>query len=222
MSGFLVFIFRLKDVMNKVQVMLNKEITILIHGFNKKQSDMSYLEAGLKAAGFAVFSVNLPTTFGSLEQCRNAFSEQVKEIVDEYEVVNYVAHSMGGLITRAYIDSVQQNNVGKCVFIATPHKGSRLAAIAAGIPLYARIFRPVSDLLPNLQYRSFTANNSFKIAVIAGSSNDSIIGRLFLPDDSDGRVEIASVKSNDMDEFIVLPYNHHNIHKNSETLAVVA
>ncbi len=200
---------------------MKKEITILIHGFRKNNSDMSYLETGLKAAGFAVLSVKLPTTFGSLAQCRNALYRQINEIVQEFDVVNYVAHSMGGLITRAYIDSVEKNNVGKCVFIATPHNGSRLATIAGLIPLYSRVFRPIRDLLPNLQYRSFAENKRFKIGVIAGSRNESMIGRLFLPDDSDGRVEISSVKSNDMDELIILPYNHHNIHKNRETLVAV-
>lgn len=200
---------------------MRKEITILVHGFNKSQSDMAYLEAGLKASGFTVLSVNLPTTFASLEQCRNSLAEQIKEVVEEYEVVNYVAHSMGGLISRAFIASVQQNNVGKCVFIATPHKGSKLAAIATAIPLYSNIFKPVKDLLPNLKYSSFASRKGFKIGLIAGSRNEGVIGRLFLPAESDGRVEISSVKSKDMDEFIILPYRHNKIHKNRETLAAV-
>jgi len=200
---------------------VSKEVTILVHGFNKNMSDMSYLETGLKVAGFNVVTVNLPTTFGSLEQCRHALDLQIKDIVNEADVVNYVAHSMGGLITRSFIDSAQQQNVGRCVFIATPHGGSKLAAIANFIPWYAAVFKPITDLLPNLTYRSFKSNKHFKIGLIAGSKNEGIIGRLFLSNASDSRVEISSVKTQDMDELIIMPFSHSKIHHQYETLVAV-
>lgn len=198
-----------------------KEVTILVHGFNKSSSDMSYLEAGLKSAGFDVISVSLPTTFSTLEQCRNSLYLQIKEVVDEVDVVNFVAHSMGGLITRSFIDFEDQKNVGKCIFIATPHNGSKLASIANYIPLYSAVFKPIRDLLPSLKHKSFGSNKTFKIGAIAGNKNKDVIGRLFLSDKSDGRVEISSVITNDIDELIILPYNHNKIHHKRETLIAV-
>ncbi|NRA56179.1 MAG: hypothetical protein HRU23_18720 [Gammaproteobacteria bacterium] len=200
---------------------MSTEITILVHGFNKNISDMAYLETGLKQAGFDVFAVNLPARFGSLEQCRNALYHQIKDIVHGVDVVNYVAHSMGGLITRSLIASIKQQNVGHCVFIATPHGGSKLAAIANCIPLYATVFKPITNLLPNLKYPTFTSHHNFKIGLIAGSHNQGLIGRLFLSNASDGRVEISAVKTPDMDEFKILHYSHTKIHHSNETLIAV-
>lgn len=200
---------------------MKREVTVLIHGFNKSKSDMLYIEAGLKSAGFEVLSVSLPTTFCSLEQCCNSLFLQIKEIVDSADMVNYVAHSMGGLITRYFIDSMGQTNVGKCVFIATPHGGSKLASIASFIPLYSTIFKPIKDLIPGLSYRDFGSDKNFKIGVIAGCQNDGIIGRLFMSRQSDGRVEISAVKTNDMDDFVIVPYGHSDIHHNSKTLLLV-
>lgn len=182
---------------------------------------MSYVEAGLKSAGFEVLAVSLPTTFCSLEQCRNSLYLQIKEIVDNADTVNYVAHSMGGLITRSFIDFVGQTNVGKCVFIATPHGGSKLASIASGIPFYSAIFKPIKDLETGLRYISFKSPKKFKIGVIAGCKNNGVIGRLFMSKESDGRVEVISVKANDMDDFVIVPFGHANIHQNNETLLLV-
>ncbi|PID41975.1 MAG: hypothetical protein CSB48_12610 [Proteobacteria bacterium] len=200
---------------------MKKEITVLVHGFNKDKSDMVYLESGLKSAGFDVLSVNLPTTFGSLEQCRNSLFLQTREILNGVELVNYVAHSMGGLITRSFIDFIGQENVGKCVFIATPHGGSRLALMADCIPLYSTLFKPVKNLLPNLSYRSFGSDKKFRIGVIAGCRNDGLIGKLFMPEESDGRVEVSSAKASDMDDFVIVPYGHASIHHERQTLGLV-
>ncbi len=122
---------------------MNTTLTILIHGFNKGSRDMAFLEKGLQKSGFETFSVDLPTRFGTMEQCREALDRQITGRIRKYQVVYYVAHSMGGLITRDYLSRIQQDKVGKCVFIATPHHGSRLAGIAGRIPFFSRIFKTV-------------------------------------------------------------------------------
>jgi len=200
---------------------VTSRVTILVHGFNKNKSDMAYLEKGLRQAGHEVFSVNLPTTFCSLEECRNSMFLQINEIIKNAAIVNYVAHSMGGLITRSFIEKEKQCNVGNCVFIATPHNGSKLAKIADFIPLYSTVFKPIKDLLPNLNFRAFDSNKHFKIGVIAGSQNEGVIGKLFLPEENDGRVEVSSVKTTDMDDFVILPYGHADIHHKEDTLVLV-
>ncbi len=126
---------------------------------------------------------------------------------------------MGGLITRKYIKSINQDNVSKCVFIATPHNGSKLAEIANHIPFYSRIFRPIEGLLPNsIQYN---LNKDIKIGLIAGDKNKGIIGKLFLLDKSDGRVEVSSVETQDASEMVVLHFGHKEIHQQHETLLLV-
>lgn len=144
---------------------MTKEITVLVHGFSKNKSDMRFLESGLSSSGFEVFVVSLPTTFSSLEQCSKSLFLQIKDIVDEYEVVNFVAHSMGGLITRSFIEHIGQEKIGKCVFIATPHSGSSLASFASLIPLYQDIFKPIKDLLPSSGCSFFYPEKNLKLVL---------------------------------------------------------
>ncbi len=179
---------------------------------------MAFLEKGLGESGFETVSVNLPTRFGTMEQCRDALDRQITGRARTYQVVNYVAHSMGGLITRDYLNHVCQDNVGRCVFIATPHRGSKLAGIAGRFPFYSRIFKTVSPIMPRSGYVPPELPAGVSLGLIAGNRNAHLLGKLFLPSESDGRVEVASVRSPDACEFRVLPYAHKEIHHCQETL----
>ncbi len=179
---------------------------------------MSFLEKGLRESGFETCSVNLPTRFGSLEECRCSLHDQIGKLVREYSSVNYVAHSMGGLITREYINHTGQENVGKCVFIATPHRASQLAGIAGRIPFYSRIFKTVHPILPGSGYDPPGMPEGVRLGLIAGRRNGHLLGRLFLPAESDGRIKVSSVRSGDADDFILFPYAHREIHHRQETL----
>lgn len=200
---------------------MKKDVVILVHGFCRSHLDMSFLDEGLQAGDLEVVSVRLPTLFSSLSQCCDELATQIDSIVKNADSVHYVAHSMGGLIVRAYIDRIQQKNVGRCVFIATPHQGSKLAAIANSIPFYSRIFKPIKDLLPSLSYADFGEEKTFKIGIIAGECNKGLLGKGLMSTQSDGRVEIVSAQATDMDDFIVLPYGHHEIHHMPQTLRLI-
>jgi predicted alpha/beta hydrolase family esterase len=200
---------------------MKNEIIILVHGFFKNKKDMAYLEKGLRKSSFNILSVNLPTTFGSIEDCVKSLHIQVNDIVNEYNDVSYVAHSMGGLIVRDYIKYINQNNVRKCIFIATPHSGSKLARIAKFIPFYTKIFKPIQSILPDSSFSYHKLNKNVKVGLIAGNRNKGILGKLFLSEKSDGRVDVCSVKAGDANEMIVLPFGHKEIHKKEETLMYV-
>lgn len=196
---------------------MRKEIVVLVHGFFKAQRDMRYLEQGLREAGYETLSVNLPTTLGSMEECVDSLSIQIANLEKEYSI-NYVAHSMGGLIVRAYVASHGNRNVGKCVFISTPHGGSGLASIAESVPFFSSIFKPIRAFLPTSGYRRISKKEGLRVGVIAGSRSAGIMGKLFLKKPSDGRVEVECVAAKDADESIVLPFGHKEIHHQYCTL----
>ncbi|MCL2193539.1 MAG: alpha/beta fold hydrolase [Treponema sp.] len=199
---------------------LDNQITILSHGFNKSHDDMSYLSDGLNKHGVNNFAVNLPITFKSLDDCLGPLDLQICDIIKKYEAINFVGHSMGGLIIRAYINKFEPANVGRCVFIATPHHGSHLAKVSGHIPFYNDIFKPLKSLQPSAENKYLLKSN-IEIGLIAGSRNNTIFGKIFLSAESDGRVEISSALSGDAKDAIVLPYGHKEIHHKEETLMQV-
>ncbi|MEW5824041.1 MAG: alpha/beta fold hydrolase [Pseudomonadota bacterium] len=196
-------------------------LTILVHGFNKGSRDMRYLARGLFERGFSVLSVELPTTFGSLDQAVRALARQIDPAVARHRRIHFVAHSLGGLITRAYLAQRKAQNTGHCVFIATPHGGSPLAALAHRIPLYSAVFRPIHPLRPGADVAPLPAPRNYRVGLIAGNRNTGLLGRLFLSPSSDGRVEVRDVAARDADEFLILPYGHKDIHHRQATLDAV-
>lgn len=196
---------------------MSYEITVLVHGFFTGTIDMAYLEKGLRKAGFNTLAVKLPTTFGTFQDCVDSLKDQMAEL-DDATTVNFVAHSMGGLITREYIYQQRAGNVGKCVFIATPHGGTRVASLVDKIPLYSSIFKPIKHLLPASGYREFERDKGFELGLIAGRKRWSLVGKVLLRNPSDGRVEVESVKTDDADDFVVLPFGHKTIHHRKLTL----
>ncbi|MFP4397592.1 MAG: esterase/lipase family protein [Desulfonatronovibrio sp.] len=197
------------------------EIVVLVHGFFKGPRDMNYLARGLKDAGFETFSPDLPTTLGSLEDCVDSLRIQVSGL-EGAGVIHYVAHSMGGLIIRAYLAGSGARNVSRCVFISTPHGGSGLAAIAEKIPFYSSVFQPVQAILPGRGYQRFKKKGQFRLGIIAGNRNSGVLGKLFLKGPGDGRVEVDCASAEDADEFLVLPFGHKDIHHQYRTLVNVA
>lgn len=196
---------------------MGKEITVLVHGFFTGPKDMSYLEDGLQKAGFKTYAPKLPTTFGTLQDCVDSLKAQMAEL-DYATTVNFVAHSMGGLIARNYILQHGNGNIGKCVFIATPHGGTRVASVVHKIPLYPAIFKPIKHFLPESGFRKFEHDKGFELGLIAGDKHWSPIGKFLLRKPSDGRVEIESVKTEDADDFVILPFGHKTIHRQKLTL----
>ena len=82
----------------------------------------------------------------------DAFAEQMAKTIDAIRAetgapsVIVVAHSMGGLVARAYLRRFDPSTVARLVTIATPHEGSMLAWLALG--------RSMAQLRPNNRWLS--------------------------------------------------------------------
>ncbi len=201
---------------------MSTALIVLVHGFNKDRDDMCFLQEQLSSLGFEVLSVDLPTTFGTIEDSVNSLYLQIWHEVSDGRPVSFVAHSMGGLIVRSFSDKFHQINFKKLVFIATPHGGSKLADIANNIPGYSFVFKPIKDLLSDVKYPTFPIARRFNVGIIAGDKNRGILGGLFLSPESDGRVEVSSARASDVDDFIVVPFAHKEIHQQPLTAKLVA
>lgn len=200
----------------------HKHLVVLVHGFNKQVDDMGPLFNHLQQRKWQCLSWSLPTLFGDLAQCTHELADKLFTALEQRSpktpvILHFVAHSMGGIICRHLINDYQQaltaHNVklGHCVFIATPHQGTRLADYARWIPLYHTVFKPLRSLKTNTEYPRLPLKRNFKLGLIAGSANWLPFGKL-LPLPNDGRVEVASVRADDADSFLVLPYAHQHIH----------
>ena len=191
-------------------------IVVLIHGYNKDQSDMVTLRTNLTDLGYNCVAINLPTRFGTMDDCNEVLHSELSKLLPtmtEELKVHFVGHSMGGLIIRSYLAKNFFPNIGRCVLIAPPNKGSKLADLAHNIfPPVTKVFKPLNDLKTNsTQISKPISNPCSEIGVIAGNKSNLLLG-IFLPNENDGRVEVDSTKLEGMKDFIVTRYGHMEIH----------
>ena len=107
---------------------------LLVHGYVCNGGYWTKLSRQLARAGIAHKAIDLEPINADIE----AFVPQVELAITELcartgsERVIIVAHSMGGLVARAWLRHYGAARVARIVTIGTPHHGTALANLAAG------------------------------------------------------------------------------------------
>ena len=198
------------------------ELVILLHGFAKTPRNMRPLQKFLESRGYIVLTPSLPVTFRSLETCSAKFEDFFRGIKGDYDCIHLVGHSIGGLILRLFLSGNDVKKLGRCVLIATPNRGTELAAIVNRYfkPL-TWIFRPYDAIQPGgLAIPPPINFPTPEMGAIAGNRNALLFGKL-INGENDGRVPLKSVPFEGMKEFIVLPFHHEEIHHRKKTAELV-
>ncbi len=219
-------IFNLALAGETLQASEDKEILVLIHGYNKNHRDMLPLKEHLELKDYEIFSVDLPLRFRSVKHATEIFKEKMEDIVVNLEAdqrISFVGHSTGGLIIRRYLDDLKDRKfVNRAVQIATPNQGSSLATLVSDISgLWTSIFATLESLEPeNVEAMDLIEGESVEIGAIAGNKSTRFFGSL-LEGENDGRVKVESVRFPGLSDFIILPYHHKEIHHLKETAELV-
>lgn len=107
---------------------------LLIHGYLCNRGAWWWLRCKLKAAGFAIATINLEPPFGSIDGFADQLHMRVETLRAETgaDQVALVGHSMGGLAARAYLQRHGSSRVAKLVTLGSPHHGTWLAYFGLG------------------------------------------------------------------------------------------
>jgi len=142
---------------------------VIVHGYadtNRspwwKELESRLVESGYDKSDVYLVDFSIDAMPGSSIDSPQKYAEKLKERIDqilrekksedceETEEVDIIAHSMGGLDARWYIEKMDgADNVNKLITLGTPHKGTEMANLAAWTP-GARDMIPDSDFLREL------------------------------------------------------------------------
>ena len=107
---------------------------ILLHGLwstkEKMETHKIYRDLNTRFYTMAIeYNGGWSNGFGDIKQYALNLSKEIDAIkgYTNAEKVDIVAHSMGGLVARWYIQKWNKNDVGKLIMIGTPNHGSELA-----------------------------------------------------------------------------------------------
>ena len=186
------------------------EAVILLHGILRSSKSMLPMRQHLTDAGYQTFSFDYPSTQVDIAQSAE-YLHHVVESLEGVEKIHFVAHSMGGLVVRAYLGAHQDSRIGRLVMIATPNQGAELADLLKTNSLYRLIYGPAGQQLITPVTGAFIGDlavPNVDFAVIAGGRLTDSGYNPFITGDDDGTVSVSSTRLAGASDSCVLPHLH--------------
>ena len=163
--------------------------------------------------GYECINILYPSREQSLEELTDYVEDKIQN-APEYsadKTLNFVTHSMGGLIARYYIATHKPENLGKVVMLGPPNTGSEFADFLQDHKIFGKPFRaifgPASEQL-GTDYEHIDGDITYPLGVIAGNKSINPLSPWVLDGENDGIVPVERTKIEGMSDHIVMPTNH--------------
>jgi pimeloyl-ACP methyl ester carboxylesterase len=194
---------------------------VLLHGIARTSVSLTRQERALRANGFATLNIDYASRRKPIAGLADDIHPEVARFAEREAPLHFVAHSMGGLVTRAYIAKYRPDRLAGVVMLGTPNGGSEVADLLSGYRLYNAFYGPAGleltttstsrpDALPAVDY---------PVGVIAGNRFiDPVAGLLVLPKPNDGRVSVQSAMVAGMADHIVVKASHTGLPRHAAAI----
>ncbi|WP_152551528.1 esterase/lipase family protein [Polycyclovorans algicola] len=195
---------------------------VLLHGLARRAASMDRMAQVLSEAGYHVCNVGYPSR-------EHAIADLAAQVVapavaacapNPVVPVNFVTHSMGGIIVRELARAASVQTLGRVVMLGPPNQGSEVVDALGGWALFAAINGPAGGELgtsetsvPNLLGKA-----TFEVGVIAGNRSINWINSLMIPGVDDGKVSVSNTKLEGMQDFIVVHTSHPFLMKDRDVI----
>lgn len=108
---------------------------LLIHGYGCNSGYWHAMSKGLMQARITHYAVSMEPIIGGIDDYVKVVHEAVEAICKETgsDKIVIVAHSMGGLVTRAYLRDHGGSRIARAIMLGTPHHGTGVARFGVGL-----------------------------------------------------------------------------------------
>ncbi|MDX1917369.1 MAG: hypothetical protein SFT68_05245 [Rickettsiaceae bacterium] len=188
------------------------ECVVLVHGFGKGRFSMGRFNSYFIEHGYKTIPVNYASRAYDIKYL--AEYEVLPQIEEESSVcskIHFVGFSMGGVITRYILAFHRPDNLGRVVFIGSPHAGTELVDYFGQYKWISNLLGPAAmDLHSQSQFLNSVPNYvDYTAGVISGNFSLSPLGWVvFSAKESDGTVSVESSKIEGMSDHLILKTSH--------------
>jgi len=197
-------------------------LVILLHGLARSDASFKKMQKSLQDDGYMTCNIFYPSTKHAVEELVSNFvlPEIKKCLKREHKSVNFVTHSMGGIIVRYLATQNIDFKINRVVMLSPPNKGSEIVDALGDLWLFKAINGPAglqlstsSESLPNT-----LGEPEFDLGIITGNKSINLILSSMIEGDDDGKVSIESARLEGMKDFLVIEATHPFIMKNNTAI----
>ncbi len=189
-----------------------KDYVILLHGLGRTNKSMNTMKERLTEEGYEVLNLDYASRSASIPFLSDSIiAPQIHSFCrDTSKKINFVTHSLGGIVVRYYLNRHSLPNLGRIVMLSPPNKGSEVVDFLMQFPLVPDIMGPA---FPQLASDSSSFVNNLpevkaEIGVITGTSTINFINSIIIPGPDDGKVSLESARLDEMADFYVVNRTH--------------
>jgi len=198
---------------------------VLLHGLARTASSMQDLADALSVADYHVVNVDYKSRSETIEVLAElAVGRGLTQCAfNTSGEVNFVTHSLGGILVRQYLLNKQIPNLGRVVMLAPPNNGSEVVDEMIKVPGVEWYNGPSFEQLSVDEHSAVMrlGKVEFDLGVIAGTRTVNYILSQFLPNPDDGKVSVESTKVEGMCGFLTVPSSHTFIMNNDVVIEQV-
>ena len=181
---------------------------------------MKKLERRLIEENFFTVNLGYPSREFPIEILADKAIKPALEKCPQESGVNFVTHSLGGILVRQYLSKHEIPNLKRVVMLGPPNKGSEVVDKLSKIPGFHFINGDAGLQLGTgeLSVPNNLGEANFDLGIIAGTKSINWILSLLIPNTDDGKISIERTKVDGMNDHLAMPVTHPFMMKNSSVI----
>ena len=201
---------------------MSGKAVVLIHGIIRSSRSFGRMKKQLVQEGYQVFGFNYPSTRVPITDAAR-YLERALQSLEGIEEIDFVVHSMGGLVVRGYLMNCEEPDprIQRMVMLGVPNQGAGIADRVKSWPFYKVIYGPAGQQLvtDSEGLISRLPVPQFEFGILSGARGNPKGYNPLIPGDDDGTVELEHTKLPGAADFITIPALHSFLMTNKSAIA---
>lgn len=193
---------------------------ILLHGLARSERSMLKLENALLEQGYCVQNISYESTRNNVASLAELAIAPALTACAEAGKVNFVTHSLGGILVRHYLQNHQIDNLGRVVMLGPPNKGSEVVDKLRDFPGF-HFFHGDAGLELGTGATSVPnklGSADFDLGIIAGTRSVNLFLSGMIPGVDDGKVSVENTKLDGMRDHLEMEVTHTFMMRNDKVI----